>query len=76
MYLFMGVLWGHFSSSNSPGILAQGLDIHICVDEISFKGHFAFTSHFYDSRMTLETTWLSQLRSNFSQSHDISIFPL
>ena len=36
MYLFMGVLWGHFSSSNSPGILAQGLDIHICVDEISF----------------------------------------
>ena len=36
MYLFMGVLWGHFSSSNSLGILAQGLDIHICVDEISF----------------------------------------
>ena len=36
MYLFMGVLWGHFSSSNSPGILAQGLDIHICVDEILF----------------------------------------
>ena len=33
MYLFMGVLWGHFSSSNSPGILAQELDIHICVDE-------------------------------------------
>ena len=38
MYLFMGVLWGHFSSSNSPGILAQELDIHICVNEISFQG--------------------------------------
>ena len=36
MYLFMGALWGHFSSSNSFGILDQGLDIHICVDEISF----------------------------------------
>ena len=36
MYSFMGVLWGHFSLSNSPGILAQGLDIHICVDEICF----------------------------------------
>ena len=38
MYLFMGVLWGHFSSSNSRGILAQELDIHICVDEIFFLG--------------------------------------
>ena len=38
MYLFMGVLWGHFSSSNSPGILAQELDIHICANEISFQG--------------------------------------
>ena len=35
MYLFMGVLWGHFSSSNSPGISAQELDIHICVNKIS-----------------------------------------
>ena len=74
MYLFMGVLWGHFSSSNSPGILAQELDIHICVNEISFQGLFAFTSHFYDSRMTLETTWLSQLRSIFFPSHMTFLF--
>ena len=69
MYLFMGVLWGHFSSSNSPGILAQELDIHICVNEISFRALLGFHFTCSDSHMTCCFALRCRFFSNYFQSY-------
>ena len=75
MYWFMCVLWGHFSLSNSPGILAQWLDIHICVNKFSLFRYFhPFSGGFSISRMTICFTLRVQL--TFMSFNHMTLFPL